>query len=332
MSKLTPSSQILKRYLANDCSDDERKMVDDWYASMHHHSDEVFSEDDQKALFSRIEDQIVVEENHLVIHHRTKSRWWKYAGGIAAALLLSLGIHFYNLPQKTHDSIAEMQVQIKNDLNKILRYELPDKSIIWLQPGSSIEHPRSFEASANRQIKFNGEAFFDITKNPKQPFVIESGKMKTVVLGTSFNIKAHQNDAEYQVSVVTGKVSVSAMTEGKEAETILLQPQQRAVFQTTTNDLTFHTIENKKSNIEHWQPVSLTFDDAPLGDIVTRLQKTFGTKISLANPAMANCVLKVDFNQQNLPEILEMLNTLLGSTYELREDNITLLGDGCNDH
>ncbi|MCE7039563.1 FecR family protein [Dyadobacter sp. CY312] len=330
MNKKTPSSDLLKRYLANDCTAGEREMVDGWYKTLHLTSDEKFTEEDQELLFNRIENQISEIQPALHSKRNTFNNWWVYASGIAAMLLLSIGFLYYTskIDSKHEITTGEHPVLITNRQKKALKYELPDHSIIWLQPEASIEHPKTFD-SKTREISFSGEAFFDITKNPDQPFVIKSGKLKTVVHGTSFNIRANRNDSNYQVSVVTGSVSVSASDGGKDTGTVLLKPQQQAIFSTATNDLTLNTIKNKQTDIEPWQPVSLTFDDTRLGDIVARLQKTFRVKISLSNPAMMDCVLKVDFNNQNLPEILEMLNTLMVSTYEIEGQHIIMSGQGC---
>jgi len=329
MNIKTPSSDLLKRYLANNCTPAEQEIVDDWYKTLQLPTDEKFTEKDQQLLFSRIENQIA-DIHPLSSRKNPFQNWWVYAGGIAAMVILSLGFLYYTSKTAGQQqiSVIEHPVIIINTQKKALRYELPDHSIIWLQPEASLEHPKTFD-SKTREISFSGEAFFDITKNPDQPFIIKSGKLKTVVLGTSFNIKANRNDSNYQVSVVTGSVSVSASDGQKDTETVLLKPRQQATFSTATNGLTLNTLENKNTDIEPWQPVSLTFDDTRLSDIITRLQKTFRVKISLANPAMKDCVLKVDFNSQNLPEILEMLNTLMVSTYEIKGENIILSGEGC---
>lgn len=333
MNKKTPSSDLLKRYLSADCTDAERKTVDAWYKTLQLDSDETFSENDQQILFSRIENQIAEEQPVL---NKTKTpviNWWMYAGGIAAMLLLSLGLYHYRslTDSQQQISVAESSVSITNTQKKTLRYELPDKSIIWLQPGAGLKYANTFDSDKEREINFSGEAFFDIARNPDRPFIIHSGPMKTVVLGTSFNIRANAKDITYQVSVVTGTVSVSKSDGTTDTGTLMLHPAQQATFSTATNHLTLHTIAPKKSDIEPWQPISLRFDDTSLSEIVSQLQKSFGVKIELANPKMNNCVLKVDFNQQNLPEILEMLNTLLGSNYEIEGKNIVITGDGCSD-
>ncbi|MNL81759.1 hypothetical protein D3C87_2089610 [compost metagenome] len=66
-----------------------------------------------------------------------------------------------------------------------------------------------------------------------------------------------------------------------------------------------------------------------MSEVANRLQQTFRIKIEFANPHIKKCRLKVDFNNQRLPEILEMIETLLGTTYEIEGDKVTLKGEGC---
>ncbi len=332
MNRRTPSADLLNRYQLNLCTPEERKWVDDWYAGLNLETDEVFTEENQEDLFKKIDFRIKASEETTWIPQKRPGTLWLYASGIAASLLLTLGFLYYQTKSGTTGAMPqEAMVVFTNQKKQIIRYELPDKSILWITPGSKVQHPATFENKPTRHVLFTGEAFFEVTKNPKKPFEIHSGNLKTVVLGTSFNIRAHPKDQHYQVSVVTGQVAVSAANHTDNSKALLLKPQQQATFVPATSALTRDNLRAKKYENDPWQPVSLTFDDTRLDEIVKRLQQTFKVNIALANPVMKNCILKVDFNQQNLPEILEIINTLLGSTYEINDDNIILSGEGCLD-
>lgn len=84
---------------------------------------------------------------------------------------------------------------------------LPDGSIVWLKAYSKLSYPEQF-SDTNREVKLEGEALFEVAENPKKPFVITCGELKTTVLGTSFNIRANRKDIE--VNVLTGKVALSS--------------------------------------------------------------------------------------------------------------------------
>jgi transmembrane sensor len=331
MINKTPSPELLRKYLANDCNDSERQFVDEWYSSLQLKSTEEFTGDDEERLLLRIRDQISdQEETEEPVTPQRTVNWWAYLSGVAAFLAISAGFIYYNLPESTRpvSSVTPKEAFVKmvNLQKKVIRYELPDNSIVWIQPGGSIGHRSSFAGQPVREVSFEGEGFFNVSKDSGHPFIIHSGQLKTEVVGTSFNVRANRDESTYQVSVVSGSVAVSS---GSQAGKVLLKPSQQAVFVPATNDLTMTTLEARKTKNEAWQPVSLTFDDVPLQEITERLQKTFKVRISINNPRLKHCVIKVGFEQQNLPEILEMINMLLGSTYEIEGDHITLSGEGC---
>ncbi|KQS26570.1 FecR family protein [Dyadobacter sp. Leaf189] len=330
MINKTPSPELLRKYLANECTDSEHQFVDEWYRTLHLQSDEEFTENDEEKLLLRIKDQISDQEAFVEETPVRVINWKVYLSGVAAAVILSLGFLFYHLrfQKQPVSSVTNQEIPVRmvNRQKKIIRYELPDNSIVWIQPGASIEHPQTFNGKETREVSFEGEGFFNVSKDRNHPFIIHSGTLKTEVLGTSFNVRANRDEKTYQVSVVTGSVSVSSEDQD---EKVLLKPSQQAVFERATNDLRMANLDIKKNDNETWQPVSLDFDNVPLQEITEQLQKVFRVKISIANPLLKQCVIKVGFDHQNLPEILEMINTLLGSTYEMDGDHIVLSGESC---
>jgi len=334
MTGKTPSPQLLQKYLANECSEAERKLVDAWYQDLHLESTETFSASDEDRLLMHLQSQIARQKTL----SRTKTLPLRdlllYAGGIAAMLALSFGLFYLGRNEKNTAAsqvLSDSLLVFSNTQKKVVHYSLPDQTEIWLHPGAEVHYPRTFAGRKNREIQFEGEGFFNVTRDSLHPFVIRSGTLTTQVLGTSFNVKAYTDQPVYSVAVVTGSVSVSASGQKAQAETVILKPQQQVTFERSTSQLTINNVETRNTLQETWQPVSLSFTDASLADITERLQKTFRVKIKIENPALRKCELKADFDRQNLPEILEMINTLIGSTYEMDGDHIVISGEGCGD-
>lgn len=335
MGPKTPSAELLKKYLSGQCSDFERKMVDTWYQSLTIASKETFSDADEEVLYERIHVQISETENAGNVKVQPlRKRWYYAAAAVVTLALLFTYTHLSDI-RNTKSEIAltdSSQITFSNQEKKIIRYNLPDQSIVWLRPGAKVSHPIAFKNRQNREINFQGEAFFDIKRDVKHPFIIHCGKLKTQVLGTSFVVKARENDADYQVSVVTGSVAVSRQNSGSESETLVLKPKQKAVFERVTNKITLVTAPDHALVNENWQTVSLIFDETPMSEVANRLQQTFHIQIEFANPAIKRCRLKVDFNHQKLPEILGMIETLLGTTYEIEGSKVILKGEGCRNN
>lgn len=334
MTGKIPSPQLLQKYLANECSEAERKLVDAWYQDLHLETTDTFSASDEERLLIHLQSQIAQHRAEPVTKTLPLKSLWLYAGGIAAMIALSFGLFYLGGNDKDTAAgkvFADSLLVFSNTQKKVVHYSLPDQTEIWLHPGAEVHYPRTFAGKKNREIQFEGEGFFNVTRDTLHPFVIRSGTLTTQVLGTSFNVKAYTDQPVYSVAVVTGSVSVSASGQKARSETVILKPQQQVTFEKSTSQLTVNNVETRNNLQETWQPVSLSFTDASLADITERLQKTFRVKIKIENPALRKCELKADFDRQNLPEILEMINTLIGSTYEMDGDNIVISGEGCGD-
>src|SRR5690606_2771304 len=85
--------------------------------------------------------------------------------------------------------------------------KLPDGTLVKLNSGSRIHYPEVFQDSL-RLVEFEGEAFFEVAKDVTKPFVIRSGNINTMVLGTSFNLKSATVAESFELAVVTGSVKV----------------------------------------------------------------------------------------------------------------------------
>jgi transmembrane sensor len=328
MKHSIPSSEILQKYLAGECTDAERQLVNNWYKSLDSGHSEVLAATDEEDLYNRIQVQIAAQ-THEKVNVVPITVFWTYAIRVAAILCIALGFvyYFYFRPERkiaVAKPATSDQITFENHEKKVNKYILPDSTLVWLNPGAKLAYSRAF---AQRQVTFSGEGFFDVTPDKSRPFVIYSGNMKTRVLGTSFNVRANVAESTCKVTVVTGVVEVESL---KEKKPVILRPKQQVVFAKNSNSLTVKTLTENHAEKEIWQTVSLVFDEVPMTEVAERLSKIFHVSIEFKNPEIKKCRLKVDFNNQRLPEILEMIDALLGTTYEIEGDKITLLGEGCH--
>lgn len=319
--------ETLRKYLSNECTDEERHLVNEWYQQLDIAAGETSTEADEDQLYRRI-------KNHLSELRRNDDSnvptftLWHYIGRIAAVFIVGLGILYflYQKPEKIAQQTSEEAsrwVTFTNAKQKIVPHLLPDSTVVWLHPGAEIRRSEPFD---QRTVQFSGEGFFDVKPDTARPFVIHTGDLQTKVLGTSFNVRAIPGEGSFKVSVATGRVEVSDL---KKKERVVLKPEQEVVLEPESKHLAVNVVKEAASGKEMWQSASLVFNDTPMTEVADRLMKTFHVKIGFADDDLADCRIKVDFTDQRLPEILEMIDTLLGSTYRLEGDSITLKGQGC---
>lgn len=331
------SPQLLRKFLNKECTPEEQARVQAWYKSFENEPDPLTflsaTERDElsKEMFSNVLDNLR-SMDQLPAPKVIATRWWYYAAsGVAALLLMVTGWLWLSkeqsFPMQQQAMVADGEVVIDNESKSIRRELLPDGSSIWLQPNSSIRYSADFK-KATREVHMTGEAFFEVTKDAAHPFIIYTGEVVTKVLGTSFNIRAYSNSPSVEVAVVTGKVSVRKATQIDQlhpSDEVLLLPDEKAVFVEKENVLKKELIsENADEPVRIWEKTSVSFDNVPVSEVIKVLNKSYGTRIRVETKELNSYVLKADFSDQNLPDILQMLEKSLNVNYEINNKEIIL--------
>lgn len=159
--------------------------------------------------------------------------WRKMAAAAAILILIGLTVLYrsaiHNLISPVH------QIQWSSNANQHRQVKLPDGTRVWLSPATKISYPDRF-SEEQRIVKLEGEAFFEVIHDVKYPFIVQSGKLKTVVLGTSFNISAYPKATSADVTVVSGKVGV-ILKNGTQTQQQIAVANQRASYNASTGAL-----------------------------------------------------------------------------------------------
>ncbi len=158
-------------------------------------------------LYQRLEQEQLLPEKEIETVKFTPQVYLKYAAVLAFAIILS-GIGGYKYFNPSLISLANRSNQ------STIIATLPDGTSIYLAQNSTLTYPKRFVGS-KRSVKLNGEAFFEVAKNPQKPFIIETNTASVKVLGTSFNLKS-TNAGNFELKVVEGKVGVNLNNNPKE--------------------------------------------------------------------------------------------------------------------
>lgn len=330
MSLSRPSKEMLHRYLNSECTEEERLLIDRWYQHLNLAGEREIPGEETDQLFSRIREEISVRTNS-----RRLRFIWPQAAAAAVVVVIS-GIWMLSRPSdqlkqtpvSLHLAAEPPTVVFTNEMQQVFVYTLPDSSTVQLLPGAVIRHPREF-AAQKREVTFTGEGFFAIKRDETAPFLIESGNIRTEVLGTSFNLRVHPDRHTFNIRVATGRVAVTLNKTSEKSERVVLTPNQQATIQPNHERLIVATLPVIPPRKELWQPVSVRYNDIPLKEIIAELRSVFNTEIELGNPLLGECTVTIALDDQNLPEVLSMLNVLLGTSYEIREGRFFITGDGC---
>ncbi len=200
--------------------------------------------------------------------------------------------------------------------------KLPDNSIIILNENSSLSYPKEFSAN-ERNVSLEGEAFFEITKNPAKPFIIRNKNFDVRVVGTSFNIAAYEQDTTAVVTVVTGTVSFIDKNEYSElltvGETGVLNKRRQSIEKSTNADLNFMA----------WKTKKLEFTNTSFNDVCSSLKKYFSIDITVKDKAILNCTFTGFFEDPKLDDVLKVLEKTLNIKAVVTQKNVEITGKGC---
>lgn len=320
------STELIDRYVSGDCSPEEEAIVLNWYNSFESRPDPyiILSAQQQQELRMRM---LVNIKSGIQKGSASKIKRYKniiYLVSAAAIIILIIripGIFSKNkLPLITSANPVQ-EIVIYNKTQTIYKQILPDNSVAWLSPGARIEFKKNF-GKHFRQVKLSGESFFEVTKDKAHPFVIYSNHLTTTVWGTSFRVRDIKNTATAEVAVVTGKVSVkissvkkrNQVINSKIGSSVMLLPKQKVVYETAHRELQVEAI-GKLSSICLWQRANLSFENVPLKEVFQTLDKQYNVEITLQDKKLNNYLLQADFNDLNLPDVMEILKKLLKLDY-----------------
>lgn len=269
--------------------------------------------------------------------------WAQIAAAIALIGLSTLAFYYWYTPttpiaiyQRTVEQQAGTLQEVENTSNASQLVRLPDGSKVTLYKGSRISFPRAF-TSQQREVFLVGEAFFDIVRRPKQPFMVYTNQLTTKVLGTSFTVRAYRDDKEAKVVVRTGKVSVfrtppsGKLSEmGSNEPALILTPNQQATYQASDRLLERSLVALPEPLMNSaGQPQTLVFDHTPVVSVFEKLEAVFGIVINYDAELLAGCELTAEFGSESLFEKLDLICRATDSTYEVIDAQIVVHSKGC---
>ena len=155
---------------------------------------------------------------------------------------------------------------------------LPDGTQVWLNACSRLTYSQGFGIN-DRNLKLEGEGYFEVSRNEQLPFIIHTQEVDVTVLGTQFNFKNYADDSEASVSLLSGKVKLSNHL--RQEETLYLQPNEKVTLNKLTGEM--KTVRTQVQNSKIWTHDELFFDEELLVDIAKKLMRNYDVKIVVAD-------------------------------------------------
>lgn len=248
------------------------------------------------------------------------SQWTKVAAILIFVLFFSLLAQWYAyVPVHMDEPVVEETAMIakRTLFGEKLNFKLPDGTSVWLNSGSGLIYPETFD-SLSRTVTLLGEGYFEIVEDNARPFKVVSGDLTTVAIGTAFNIN-QLNEEKLCISLLNGKVKVeNNLTE----ENIILDPGQQLRYFPVTKKSSVGKFSAE--DIMAWKEGVLRFSNASFWHVVNSLERWYGVKITVSGRPDNSWLLTGAYKNQNLDLVLERMAYIEAFEYSIKQKNVHL--------
>ena len=297
-----------------------------------------------------VEDQPIEEpETHPVFPFN--KRRVLYATAIAASVLLCfvMGWSIFH-PRRAQNTTLTQLTRNEEVLAKAgtrTKLLLPDGTQVWLNSNSKLKYSNEFNTLA-REVGLEGEAYFDVVKDAKHPFIVHTSSLDIKVLGTSFTIKSYPQDETIETTLLRGLIEVSRKDNPNTAR-VILKPNEKLVFNkrsiptariqlnqdpiTTRSlpalpDIAVNSIRNDVPDSDKietaWMYNRLVFKGDNFKELTAKMERWYNVKITIRDTSLNNCHFGGAFAGETVEEAFRALQLTTAFTYKINGNEIEL--------
>lgn len=275
----------------------------------------VLNQEDIKTSFTKIKGRIdlpndVVLPPVLQVNLFTTTPF-KIAASIVIILTLSVfGYNYYD---------NQKQITLVNNSEIVKQFILPDGTQVSLRNNSTLIYKKDY--NKNRNIELAGEALFEVVKNKKNPFTVETETGKITVLGTIFSVRAFPDEDRTKTVLKEGSVE---MQDKDNSMLVVLKPGEEALLSKGATEITVRKVQNMERQLA-WQSHNFSFDNEALETILSVISDVYDKKVEIKDNDLAKKRFTLKFNRnESLNKMLEILSDVAKFNYKI-DNNIIIV-------
>lgn len=308
---------LLGRYAQGGANETEKTLVDAWYKSYQAEASKPLSETEKERVRASLQKNLQDVTGKRQAGKGKHVFLYRIAAGLT--LLCAVGIFYYTRQAAIQVERDEPYQLIATSTGIVRRVVLPDSSVAWLNAASHIRVPSAFHGSSREVFLDEGEAFFEVQKNPAKPFIVHTAGLDVRVLGTSFNVRAYQAAPEIKVTVSTGRVAVNRQHQSL----AVLTPNQQLRYDHQTKTWSQRDVD---AGLERaWQDGDSYLEQASFEELALIFRNTYGLNLKAGNPAIARYQFTLRMHR-NVPidQMLKLINSIHNTNYKKEGNDIIL--------
>lgn len=262
--------------------------------------------------------------NGRIEHHRSFFFYWQRVAAVLILPVLFFAVwNYMGAFSKKSNLLAVTWQTIKTPPGVKSNLKLPDGTMVWLNSNTEITYPSAF-VSKYRKVKVVGEAFFDVAKDKKHPFIVNLGNVSVQAVGTRFNIINYKDDSRNSVVLESGKVNLLNETLRKDKKVAEMTPGQIALFDKKETKITITNVNTSKYS--SWIDGRLIFEEDSMNEVVNKLNHWFNVNIEIRDPEINTYVYTATFQNESLEQILKLLKLSAPINYQIISGKISKVG------
>lgn len=245
-----------------------------------------------------------------------------YLRRIAAILLLPLlgafGSYFY-LTQLHPTNLEPELKECFVPYGEHKQVDLPDGTKVWLNSGSLLVYAK--ELKGERRVLFlNGEANFEVAKDPNRPFLVKTAHMTVEALGTVFNLNAYSDQDVVIATLEKGKIRVSPCS--KDKTDLILSPDEQIIYNHRLEQVNHNQVDAQR--VLKWTDGYLFFQQASFDQIAKTIERRFNVTVNYETGRFAGRSFTMKFNpNEGLEQVLDVMKEMIkGFSYKIKEDKV----------
>jgi transmembrane sensor len=241
----------------------------------------------------------------------------KYAAVFILAFVLG-SISLYLINQRERNALSAQYNTIEVPYGQRSQITLYDGTKVWLNSGTKLKYPVVFNPDT-REVTIEGEAYFNVAKDVKHPFVVNSGKLKVEVLGTHFNVCAYSDENEFSTTLEEGVVKVYNTETGKFTK---MNPGEQVVLDRKTDS--FKRLHVDTDLYTSWKENLLKFEDATFEEVIKKMERWYDVKITVAPSIDTKERYTMTIKTESLREMLQLVSKTTKINYEIKESSVLI--------
>lgn len=273
---------------------------------------------------------------------------WPLRKWVAAAAITGIVFFAYRLlfnQSAVQVSTAENEIVAqKGTRSKLL---LPDGTQVWLNADSKLNYSNAFNDTL-REVVLEGEAYFDVVKDPRRPFIVHTSGINIRVLGTAFTVRSYPQDPTIEATLFRGAIEVEKRNHPQSSR-IQLKPNEKLVYnKSAENSYTLNQSDfNKETAVTpvakpesitisripvlnadsnraetSWMYGKLIFEGENFTQLAPKMERWFNIKMHVNDDRVATFRFTGVFTDENIGDALHALQLTAPFSYTIKENEI----------